>query len=171
MTTFIIAGSFDPFTLGHLHLVKQSISAADKVIVLIASNPGKQPLFDLSRRSLIVQRTIKAELPEQQHKVQVELLQERLTIDVVRREAAINPTFLVRGLRDGNDLAYERNIERLNKLIYPELNTIYLSTPDHLAGVSSSNVRALLQYKDRPDIKNALLGLVHSEAEQIINPV
>ena len=170
MTTCIIPGSYDPFTKGHLHLVLQSLRISDRILILVASNPTKKYMLTIEERVTVIDLTLRDLLsPHQSAKVDIEVLPpDSLTIDVVQRLAAFDNAYLIRGLRDGVDLAYERNMERVNKLMYPDLNTFYIATPDHLAGISSSNARALFQI-NKPASNVALLSYMGESALTFIN--
>ena len=165
MTTCIIPGSYDPFTKGHLHLVRQSLRISDRVIILVASNPTKRYMLTIEERIEVINLTLNEYLgPVIANKIDTEVLPPHsLTIDTVQRLNIYDNAYLIRGLRDGADLAYERNMERVNKLMYPDLNTFYIATPDELAGVSSSNVRALLEI-NRPNATDAVLSYMSERA-------
>lgn len=163
MNTFIIAGSFNPFTLGHMYLVQESLKIADRVVIATGINPGKADSLPEAIRQKIMVQTLNRNLtPHQLAKVEYDVIgKQDLTAELVQRWTNNGgQATLVRGLRDGMDLAYERNLERINKIINPELGVVYFATPDKLAHVSSSNVRHLLNFANRESVNTTLLTMV-----------
>ena len=132
----VFAGSFDPFTLGHLDIVKRASALFDEVWVLLAVNASKKYLLTESARVEIVKTAVKG-IPN----VKVDCF-DGLTVDFMQRVGA---KFLVRGIRGSADVEYEQSVAWNNKVLYPECETIFLSsTPEHL-NVSSTVVRELLK--------------------------
>ena len=132
----VFAGSFDPFTLGHLDIVKRASALFDEVWVLLAVNASKKYLLTESARVEIVKAAVKG-IPN----VKVDCF-DGLTVDFMQRVGA---KFLVRGIRGSADVEYEQSVAWNNKVLYPECETIFLSSaPEHL-NVSSTVVRELLK--------------------------
>ena len=132
----VFAGSFDPFTLGHLDIVKRASALFDEVWVLLAVNASKKYLLAESARVEIVKAAVKG-IPN----VKVDCF-DGLTVDFMQRVGA---KFLVRGIRGSADVEYEQSVAWNNKVLYPECETIFLSSaPEHL-NVSSTVVRELLK--------------------------
>jgi pantetheine-phosphate adenylyltransferase len=132
----VFAGSFDPFTVGHLDIVKRGASLFDEVYVLLAVNASKKYMLPESVRLEIVRQAV-ADLPN----VKVDAF-EGLTVDFMKR---VNAKFLLRGIRGTADVEYEQTVAWNNKELYPECETVLLSSaPEHLM-VSSSVVRELLK--------------------------
>lgn len=135
------AGSFDPFTNGHLNIVKKAASKFNKVIVGIAYNTEKQPRVDKQKMKQAIEETIK-EL--NLNNVEV-VLYGGLTVEEARKNGA---TILIRGLRNGTDYQYEENIAEINEKI-SGLDTCYFRAGE-LGFLSSSMVMEL--YNNNADI-------------------
>lgn len=132
----VFAGSFDPFTLGHLDIVKRAAALFDELYVLLAVNASKKYLLTESARVEIVKTAVKG-IPN----VKVDCF-DGLTVDFMQ---CVGAKFLVRGIRGSADVEYEQTVAWNNKVLYPECETIFLSSaPEHL-NVSSTVVRELLK--------------------------
>ena len=139
-------GSFDPPTRGHSDLVTRSLALADQVIVAVAKNSAKQPLFTLDERMAML-RTSCGEDPRVRYGAFDGLL-----VDFARREGA---TLIVRGLRAVSDFEYEFQMAMMNRHLMPGLETVFLVPPEDATWLSSSLVREVARYGG--DVS----GLVH----------
>lgn len=132
----VFAGSFDPFTVGHLDVVKRAAALFDELYVLLAVNASKKYYFDEATRAEMVRKAV-AGLSN----VKVESF-DGLTVDFMKRVGA---NFLVRGIRGAADVEYEQTVAWNNQVLYPECETVFLSSaPEHLM-VSSTVVREILK--------------------------
>ena len=132
----VFAGSFDPFTVGHLDIVKRASALFDELYVLLAVNASKKYLFDEATRIGMVQKAV-AQFPN----VKVDCF-DGLTVDFAKRVGA---KYLVRGIRNAADLDFEQSFAWNSKMLYPECETVFLSSaPEHLM-ISSTVVRELLK--------------------------
>ena len=132
----VFAGSFDPFTVGHLDIVKRAAALFDELWVLLAVNASKKYMLPESARVEIVKTAVK-----DISNVKVESF-DGLTVDFMKRVGA---KFLVRGIRGSADVEYEQTVAWNNRVLYPECETVFLSSaPEHLM-VSSTVVRELLK--------------------------
>ena len=132
----VFAGSFDPFTLGHLDIVKRAAALFDELYVLLAVNASKKYQLSESARIEVVKKSVE-NIPN----VKVESF-DGLTVEFMKRVGA---KFLVRGIRGSADVEYEQSVAWNNKVLYPECETVFLSSaPEHL-NVSSTVVRELLK--------------------------
>lgn len=130
------AGSFDPFTIGHFHIVKKASKLFDKVIVGIGVNPKKSPRYNKEEMKNAINSLFKRE-----NLTNCEcILFEGLTADVALQN---NATFLIRGLRNGMDYEFEENLALINEEI-SGLDTIYIRAGKYGA-VSSSMVYELIK--------------------------
>ena len=126
----VFAGSFDPFTLGHLDIVTRGSKLFDKVWVVVAENSEKKHCFDS-----LVKATVE-KLPN----VEV-AIHEGLTVDFMK---AVGANFLLRGIRSAADLDMEQSLAWNNKMLFEGAETVcLLSAPEHLA-ISSTAVREIL---------------------------
>jgi len=130
------AGSFDPFTNGHLHVIAKSAQLFDHVIVGIGVNPKKDRRFDKE----VMKKAIEQVLIRENITNVTVIYYDNLSVDVARN---YNSTFLVRGIRNGMDYQYEENIASINEEI-SELDTIYIRAGS-LGNISSSMVMELLR--------------------------
>lgn len=132
----VFAGSFDPFTLGHLDIVRRASALFDELWVLLAVNASKKYLLDETVRVDMVRKAV-AQFPN----VKVDCY-DGLTVDFAKRVGA---KYLVRGIRGAGDIEYEQTVAWNNKVLCPECETLFLSSaPEHLM-VSSTVVRELLK--------------------------
>lgn len=138
MNVGFYAGSFDPFTNGHLHVISTAAQLFDKVIVGIAVNPKKQRRFDM----VLMQKAIEETLAQKGITNVVVISFDNLTGDVALE---YNATFLVRGIRNGMDYEYEENMAQINQKDICGLDTIYVRAGE-LGNVSSSLVMELLKH-------------------------
>lgn len=128
------AGSFDPFTMGHLHVVKTAAKIFDKLVIGIGINSQKTRKYDKE----IIKRAIEQVLKDENISNVEVVCYEGLSVDVAKDN---NCNFLVRGIRDDMDYYYEENIAEINEEI-SGLDTIYIRA-GRLGGISSSTVREL----------------------------
>ena len=138
------AGSFDPFTVGHLYVVKNALTLFDSVIIGIAHNPDKpNRRFDIKVMEAAIQKAMIDE--ELKDKVKV-ISYSGLTFKAARKN---NATHLIRGLRNGMDYEYEDNLAHGNKKI-GGYETLYFRSDSDFDYISSSVVTEL--FKDGEDI-------------------
>ena len=130
------AGSFDPFTNGHLHVIAESAKLFDKVIVGIGVNPKKERRFAKE----LMQKAIKQVLIRNNLDNVTVISYDNLSVDAALKH---NSTFLVRGIRNDMDYQYEENIASINEEI-SGLDTVYIRAGS-LGNISSSMVMELLR--------------------------
>ena len=130
------AGSFDPFTNGHLHVVTQSAKLFDRVIIGIGVHPKKTRRFDKE----LMQKAIEQVLVRNNLNNVTVISYDNLSVDVAIEN---NSTFLVRGIRNGMDYQYEENMASINEEI-SGLDTVYIRA-GNLGNISSSMVMELLR--------------------------
>ena len=134
----ICPGSFDPVTKGHLDIIRRAASLFDEVIVLVSINPAKaDTTFSVDERTDLVRRVTKS-LPN----VRVDS-DSGLLADYARRAGACA---LVKGLRAVSDFEYEFQMALTNKKLYPELETLFLTTNLEHMYLSSSIVRQVTAF-------------------------
>lgn len=132
----VFAGSFDPFTIGHFDIVKRAACMFDVLYVLVAQNASKKNMFDAEMRKALIETAV-SDIPN----VKV-ASHDGLTVDFMK---FVGANYLVRGIRNASDLDAEQAVAWNNKVLYPEVETVFLmSAQEHLA-VSSSVVRELLK--------------------------
>ena len=133
----IYAGSFDPFTNGHLHVLTQACELFDKVYVAIAVNSEKNRRVDKDVMKEAIEKVTKN---NNLNNVEV-IAFDGLTVDLAQEK---NARFLVRGLRNGTDYEYEENLAVVNSKI-SGIETIYFRAGE-TAHISSSSVIELYKY-------------------------
>lgn len=136
------AGSFDPFTNGHLQIVKKAAKCFDKVIVGIGYNTDKSERIDKNKMKIAVEETIK-EIGLNNVEV---VLYEGLTVEKAKE---MNSNILIRGLRNGTDYEYEENISAINEKL-AGMDTCYFRAGD-LGYLSSSVVMELYNHNKEID--------------------
>lgn len=139
----VFAGSFDPITRGHVDLVRRATRLFDRVVVAVAVNSGKQPLFSLDERVALVTGALATE--------GVTADVERLDGLLVAFARRVGATFLVRGVRSVADFEYEQSMARMNRHVAAEVDTVFLSPDPELAWVSSTLVREVSRLGERVD--------------------
>ena len=135
--TAIYPGSFDPPTRGHEDLVRRSLLLADKLIVAVALNSGKQPLFSVEERIGLLRQTVGGD-----PRIGFETF-DGLLAEFARSRSA---TIIVRGLRAVSDFEYEFQMALMNRRLYPSLETVFLVPAVDLTYLSSSLVREVARY-------------------------
>lgn len=135
MAIAVYAGSFDPFTLGHLDVVKQAAPLFNKLVILVCENTNKSRCTSILSMVEMIEECC-ADIPN----VTVIPLK-GLVADFCKVN---NCQYLVRGLRDTNDYLYEENIASINAEINPDLKTIYFRSRTGI--LSSSFIKELCRY-------------------------
>lgn len=134
MKTVIYPGTFDPITNGHIDLVERAAAIFDRVIIAIAHSEKKRPLFNLDERIDLCARALA-------HVDNIEVLgYSNLLVDFAR---ANNSRFVLRGVRAIADFEYELQLANMNRAMYPELETVFLTPNEHCAFISSTLVREI----------------------------
>ena len=133
----IYPGSFDPPTRGHEDLIRRSLRLADHVIVAVATNSAKQPLFSIDERLGM----LRAAVPDEP-RVSFEAF-DGLLAEFASRMGA---TMIVRGLRAVSDFEYEFQMALMNRQLHPSLETVFMVPAVDLTYLSSSLVREVARY-------------------------
>ena len=136
-TKAIFPGSFDPFTAGHLNILKRALTMFDEVVVAVGINQDKRGFFDMEKKLSIIQEATKG-----LSGVSV-ISYESLTIDACRK---LGIHHIVRGVRNMIDFETERSIADANRRLAPEIETIIIPTAQEFAHISSSAVRDILRH-------------------------
>jgi pantetheine-phosphate adenylyltransferase len=137
MTQAMYPGTFDPITNGHYDLVRRAAVIFDKVVVAIAANPGKAPLFSLEQRVELAQ-TVLSDIPN----VEVTGYQ-GLTVDFARRNGL---RVVVRGLRAVADFEFEFQLATMSRHLSEEVDYVFLTPMDQFNFISSTLVREIASF-------------------------
>jgi len=132
----VYPGSFDPVTRGHEDLIRRSLAFVDRVIVAVAVNVAKAPLFTLEERRALLRETIR--LPH----VEVQSF-DGLLVEFAR---SVGASVIVRGLRAVSDFEYEFQMALMNRTLDPTLETVFLVPAFDLTYLSSSLVREVARF-------------------------
>src|SRR2546427_9251260 len=145
----VYPGSFDPITRGHEDLIHRSLAFVDKVVVAVAVNVAKQPLFALEERVALIRQCV--------HEPHVEVRSfDGLLGDFAR---SVGASVIVRGLRAVSDFEYEFQMALMNRHLAPTIQTIFLVPAFDLTYLSSSLVREVARFG------GDLSGLVHPSVQ------
>lgn len=140
--TVIYTGTFDPITNGHLDIIQRACCLFDKVIVAVAKNPSKQPMFSLEQRVELVRESGK-------HLTNLEVIGfSGLLVDFAKEHHA---NTLIRGIRSSDDVEYEIQLAQVNNQLAGALETIILPPSVEWRHLSSTIVREV--YKHHGDIR------------------
>jgi pantetheine-phosphate adenylyltransferase len=131
MPTALYPGSFDPLTNGHLSLIQRGLQMFDKVIVGIATNPKKTPLFSVQERRELIRDAVK------DPRVEVDDFQGLLVQYAQKKKVNI----ILRGLRAVSDFEYEFQMANMNRKLAPDIETVFMMTGEDYFYISSQLVR------------------------------
>ena len=132
--TVIYPGTFDPITNGHVDLTERAARLFDRVVVAIAYSEKKTPLFSLEQRIRLCQASLS-------HLDNVEVLGfNNLLTDFAKSQGS---SCVLRGLRAVADFEYEFQLANMNRAMFPEFESIFLTPSEHLSFISSSLVREI----------------------------
>jgi pantetheine-phosphate adenylyltransferase len=155
MRTAIYPGSFDPLTNGHLDVIERAVKLFDRVIVAVARNEGKQPLFGLEERLELVKLATR-------HLRNVEAdAFDCLLVDYAERRSA---QAIVRGLRAVSDFEFEFQLALMNRKLNERVETIFMMPRDTYTFLSSRMVKEIAQLGGDvspfvpPHVEEALIG-------------
>ncbi len=141
----VYPGTFDPFTNGHLSIVRRGLEVFDRVVVAVAMDSGKNPLFSLEERVDMIRETFRG-----QHRVEVEGFS-GLLVDYVPGKGA---NTILRGLRAVSDFEYEFQMALMNRKIKPSIHTVFMMTDYRWLYISSTII------KDVARLGGSIEGLV-----------
>jgi pantetheine-phosphate adenylyltransferase len=133
------AGSFDPVSNGHVDVVRQTVSLVDRLVVAIGIHPGKKPLFTTEERLEMIQEVF-APIAAKDGCALDCITFDDLTVTAAKRVGA---TILIRGLRDGIDLAYEMQIAGMNQTMAPDVQTVFLPASPMVRPITATLVRQI----------------------------
>ena len=155
MRTVIYPGSFDPLTNGHLDVIERAIKLFDRVIVAVARNQTKQPLFTLEERVDMVRRSI-----GRLRHVEADSF-DCLLVDYVKRRSA---QAILRGLRAVSDFEFEFQLALMNRKLNEKVETIFMMPKDTYTFLSSRMIKEIAHLGGDvrafvpPHVRTALLG-------------
>lgn len=140
--TAIYAGTFDPVTRGHEDLIRRSLSFVDRLLVAVAVNVAKQPLFSLDDRVSFLRSAVGDDGRIEVHQFQ------GLLVDFAREKGA---TLFIRGLRAVSDFEYEYQMALMNRHLAPNLETVFMVPSLETTYISATLVREVARFGGKLD--------------------
>jgi pantetheine-phosphate adenylyltransferase len=135
MKRAIYPGTFDPITHGHMDILNRAIRLFDEIIVTIALNPAKNPLFSMEERKQLIEKVL--ENHEEKHKVIIEAF-DGLLVNFARQKQAIA---IIRGLRAVSDFEYELQMALMNRRLADEISTVFMMPHEKYTYLNSTIVK------------------------------
>ncbi len=133
----VYPGTFDPVTNGHVDLVERSLRIFDELVVAVAANPKKQPLFSLDERIDLFRKAI-----SRYKRVKIEGF-DGLLVDYVRQKGAVG---IIRGLRAVSDFEYEMQMALMNRRLDSDIETVFLMPNEEYSFITSTIVKEAASY-------------------------
>ncbi len=132
----LFPGTFDPITLGHVDIIHRAVSLFDKLIIGIGINSSKAPMFTVEQRVDWMKEIFKNE-------PRIEVIgYEGLTVDCCKKNGA---AYILRGIRYVSDFEYEKAIADMNRMLVPNIETIFLTCSPQFSTISSTLVRDVIR--------------------------
>ncbi len=130
----IYPGTFDPFTYGHLDLVRRSLRTFDEVIIAVAPSLKKEPLFTIEERFAMIENSLRG-----YKRVRIEAF-EGLLVDYVRKKKGIA---IIRGLRAVSDFEYELQMALMNRRLNQQIETVFLMPSEEYSFLTATIVKEI----------------------------
>jgi pantetheine-phosphate adenylyltransferase len=157
MRIALYAGSFDPITRGHEDLIMRSLAFVDRLIVAVARNVNKTPMFTIDERVALIKAAIADE-----DRIEVRSF-DGLLVDFAK---TVKASLLIRGLRAVSDFEYEYQMALMNRHLAPGLETVFMVPSLDTTYISASMVREVAKFGGdvsglvHPDVAKALRGKI-----------
>ena len=132
----VYAGSFDPVTNGHMHMIREGARMFDELVVAIGSNPDKRYTFGLEERLEFLRLSVAGI-----ENVKLDHFENMFLVDYAN---TLEADYILRGIRNPNDYEYERGMRHINEDMNPRVVTVFLIPPRQISEVSSSFVKGLV---------------------------
>jgi pantetheine-phosphate adenylyltransferase, bacterial len=134
----LFPGTFDPITKGHVDVIERSVSLFDKLVIGVGINSAKQPMFTVEQRCDWMREIFKND-----SRIEVAGY-EGLTIDYCQK---IGAKYILRGIRYIADFEYEKAIADMNRMLAPDIETLFLTCSPEYSTISSTLVRDVIRNK------------------------
>jgi pantetheine-phosphate adenylyltransferase len=135
--TAIYPGSFDPLTNGHVAIIQRGLKVFDRLVVAVANNPEKRPLFSAAERKAMISEAVGSDA-----RIEVDSF-DSLLVEYVRRKGIHT---VLRGLRAVSDFEFEFQIANMNRHLLPDLETVFVMTGEDYFFVSARLVREVATF-------------------------
>lgn len=139
----IYPGTFDPLTLGHLDILRRAATVCDELIVGVAENTGKNPLFTVEERIKLVQQVIENDVKNDVSANIKVMGFNNLLVEFAHEQGA---SMIIRGLRAVSDFEYEFQMASANKRLHHSIETLFLMAAEQQHFVASRLVKEVAQY-------------------------
>ena len=160
----VYPGSFDPITLGHMDVIKRARVVFPKMIVAVAINPRKNPLFDAEERIELINASLTAEFGPK-HGIRAEAFEGLLVNYMAKRKARV----ILRGLRALSDFEYEFQMTLNNRRLAEEVETYFLMTSEPYMSLSSGIIKEIAYFGGK--IKGTVPPPVEKRLKQKLNQI
>lgn len=137
MVTAIYPGMFDPITNGHVDIATRASRLFDRVIIAVADSAGKNALFEIGERVELTNIAIKG-------LKNIDVVSFNVLVTDLARE--YDATVIIRGIRAVSDFDYEFQMAGMNRQLYKDIETVFLTPAENLSYISSSLVREIAAY-------------------------
>lgn len=162
-------GTFDPITYGHLDIIRRGLKLVDRLVIGVATNPSKDPLFSLDERVKMVE--VETREFSEDHDVQITVLPfDELLMTFA---AKVGASIIIRGLRAVSDFEYEFQMAGMNVYLNPDVETVFLMADAKYQPIASRLVKEIARYDGRidsfipPRIANAVRAqIAHGKAKK-----
>ena len=137
MKSAVYPGTFDPITNGHIDIIKRSLRIFDRVVIAVAPNPKKTPLFDINERIFMIEEATKG-----MKNIEIEPF-DGLLVDYIRQKGAIA---IIRGLRAVSDFEYEFQMALMNRKLSDTIETVFMMPSEEYSYLTSSLIKEVASY-------------------------
>ena len=162
MKRAIYPGTFDPITYGHLDILNRAITLFDEIIITVAINPAKSPLFSLAERKELIQQVLQDH--EDKKRVRIEGF-DGLLVNFARQKKA---TAIIRGLRAVSDFEYEMQMALMNRRLADEISTVFMMPHEKYTYLNSTIVKEVARLGG--DVSNFVPPTVQQALLKKISP-
>ena len=139
MRTAIYPGTFDPITLGHADVIQKCLKLCDRLIVATTNTKNKNYFFPIDKRIEVIKKSLFSDLKLNKKKIIV-IPFNTLTINLCKK---YNASIIVRGLRAVSDFEYEFQLAKMNRVLAPEVESMFLTPAEKHSFISSTLVREI----------------------------
>jgi pantetheine-phosphate adenylyltransferase len=158
----VYPGTFDPITNGHIDVIKKAIAVVDELVVAVAEDVHKQPVFSVTERVEFIEHDIQSIVKQLPLHKKIRATSFRgLLVDFVREQ---NSNLIIRGLRAVSDFEYEFQLSAMNSKVAPDIQTIFLPATEKTQFIASRIVKEFARLKG--DVSGFVSPLVESKLKE-----